>query len=530
MFDALPAHLCVLDGDGRILAVNAAWRRFAAENGGADCGVNEGGNYFGACGTAVGEEADHAASFAGRLREVIAGRSGHFEMEYPCHSPTEQRWFIASAVPLAGPGSARALVMHEPVTQRKRAEAVEREAQRLGTLGALAGGIAHDFNNVLGSILGNVHLAQASLASGAVPDPALADRLGQVERAALHARDLVRRILAFGRRQPRTPQCRDLRDLAAEAFELLRTNEPAGARTWLDTGDEALWVEVGAGEVQQVLVNLCTNAWRALPRDGGMVRLSLAAVRLDASDAAALGPGAGIGDYACCVVEDNGLGMDATTAGQAFEPFFTTHAADGGTGLGLALVQGAARAMGGGVRLRTAPGLGSRFEVLLPRVPAPLGVPATVPASDPARTSPPGAPAAGPLRVLLVDDDEVMGLTAQALLAARGHEVEFEPRATVALRRLADVPGFDVLVSDQRMPEMSGITLCRTAQGTRPGLPCVLISGFLPEAVREEAKAAGVREVVAKEEAFERLGDAVARAAAASRAQDSRATPGSSQA
>jgi CheY-like chemotaxis protein len=181
------------------------------------------------------------------------------------------------------------------------------------------------------------------------------------------------------------------------------------------------------------------------------------------------------------------------------------------------------------VRLRTAPGLGARFEVLLPRVSAPPADTSPAPKADPSPPAAPSAPVAGPLRVLLVDDDEVMGLTSQALLAARGHAVEFEPRATSALRRLAEEPAFDVLVSDQRMPEMSGIELCRAARVTRPGLPCVLISGFLPEAVRQEAQVAGVREVVAKEEAFERLGDAVARAAA-STAQDSRATPGSSQA
>jgi signal transduction histidine kinase/ActR/RegA family two-component response regulator len=538
VFNALPVHLCLLDGEGRILKVNEAWRRFARDNGGGEQHVAEGTSYLGACGTAVGAEAQDAGCFADGLREVLAGRIERFDQEYPCHSPTELRWFVASAYRVEGPGPVRALVSHEQVTLRKLAEAREREAQRLEALGTLAGGIAHDFNNVLGSILGNAHLAAQAMPG----DSTLPERLAQITRAALHARDLVRRILAFGRRQERAPVRRSLNDLVDEAFSLLAADTPPGVTMHLERAPEPMWVLVDAGEVQQVLVNLCTNAWRAVAARGGLVRVSLEPLELDASDAAALGPHVRPGQFVRCVVEDNGHGMDEATAARAFEPFFTTHGHDGGTGLGLAVVYGVAVALGGGVRLRTAPGSGSRFEVLLPLVAGPtLAAPSSFAGLD-AVPQPAAAPDPEPdpgtarrLRVLLVDDDEVMGLTAQAMLEAAGHSVTFEPSASAALARLAAADSasearFELLVSDHRMPEMSGIELCRAAMALRPGLPCVLVSGYLPEDTRRQAREVGVREIVAKEEAFERLAAAVQRAAAAAGLQDSRVTPGSSQA
>jgi signal transduction histidine kinase/CheY-like chemotaxis protein len=540
VFDALPSHACVLDAAGNILAVNAAWRRFGVDNGSADANsseascMNEGGNYFGACGSASGPELDQATSFANGLRAVVAGERERWELEYPCHSPTERRWFVASATRIDGPGPARVLVSHEPVTDRRLALARERESQRLEALGALAGGIAHDFNNVLGSILGNAHLALAAAADDAARAASLAEHLRHIQRAGLHARDLVRRILAFSRRQAREITTQNLPALLDEGIELLRANQPAAVAMTLTLPNATLWVSADAGEIQQVLMNLCTNAWQALHGRGGRVDIVLDRVELDSAAAAALGDSVATGGYARLVVEDNGCGMDEATAARIFEPFFTTRGHQQGTGLGLAVVQGLVRRIGGSISFESTLGKGTRFEVLLPLSAPPS--PTTDNASAPTENSQSRSEHAPAARVLLVDDDEVMGMTSAALLEAAGHCVRFQASALKALELLAEAPDrFDLLVSDHRMPEMSGLELCRSALLLRPELPCVLLSGWIADDTRTEALELGVRALVPKEDAFESLAPTVLRVLRQSPPQtanphDSRFTPSSSQA
>ena len=181
--DALPAHVCVLDADATVLWVNRAWREFSECNGGTEAKTGEGTNYMAVCGSACGARSEEAPSFAALLREVLQGRRSHFEMEYPCHSPTELRWFVAGAARIEGPGPGRVVVSHQSVTARRMADARERQAQRLEALGTLAGGIAHDFNNVLGAVLGHAAVlleatpaasAQALAASTALGSRSLA--------------------------------------------------------------------------------------------------------------------------------------------------------------------------------------------------------------------------------------------------------------------------------------------------------------------------------------------------------------------
>jgi signal transduction histidine kinase/CheY-like chemotaxis protein len=512
--DALPAHVCVLDGLGTVLWVNRAWRQFSASNNGSDAATGEGSNYLAVCSSATSTPPDETPSFAAQLRDVLAGRLTHFEIEYPCHSPAELRWFVASAALIEGPGPGRVVVSHQSVTARRLADARARERERMESLGALAGGIAHDFNNVLGAVLGHAELLlQAASAGSAEREP-----LQRIQRAALRGRDLVRRVLAFGRRAVAEAEPLALAPLVEETMALLSTSRPPGVRQALQLapGADALWVRGNATDLQQALMNLVQNAWLALQGQPGEVAVSL---RLAEEGCAEL------------QVADSGCGVPTALRQRIFEPFFTTRAIGEGTGLGLAQVRSTVTRMGGRIDVHSGVSAGSAFTITLPLVVAPAE-PATL---GPARKAVASAPAA---TLLLVDDDEVVGLAHEALLERAGHRVQRATSARDALRELErDGAGFGALVSDHAMPEMSGLELCRAARALRPSLPLLIVTGYISDALKGDAAALGAT-LLPKEEAFERLEATVsellqheaAPRSAVEDSQDKRDTPCSAQA
>ena len=397
---------------------------------------------------------------------------------------------------------AGALAMVTDITERRRAEealrqleAQLREAQKMEAIGVLAGGIAHDFNNVLAGILGNTALAMQDLPPG---NPAAAS-LEQIRKAGLRGRGLVQQILAFARRQPREVASCELRPLVEECIGLLRSTLPAGVT--LDTAltAEPLFVMADATQVEQVLMNLCTNAWHSLGGKPGRVAVALAAVDLDAAAARHLGAGLTPGAYARLRVEDNGRGMDAETRERIFEPFFTTKAVGEGTGLGLAVAHGIIAAHGGVIRVQTALGEGSVFEIYLPR---------SASGSAAERPQPLAIAHRGHGEsVLYVDDDEVMVVMVERLLERLGYVVTsvHDPARAIEMVRVAP-EAFDVVVTDLNMPGLSGLDVARALRRIRADLPLVISSGNLPDQLQHEARQAGVRALVHKQFTLEELG------------------------
>jgi signal transduction histidine kinase len=504
--EALPAQVCLLDADGTIVYVNRAWRRFAQANGGDPARTAIGCNYLQVCRAADGDGQDDAARFHAALEAVLAGDAEHRELEYPCHSPTELRWYCASVTRVPGGEAVRALVTHQPVTAQRLGEARRAEAQRLQLLASLSVGLAHDFNNVLGAVLGN-----AAMALDELPDahPA-AEATRRIDTAARRARELVRRMLALGRGEPQPPVLQPLRPLVEEAITLLRLGVPAGVTLRTALADEPLWARVDTTDLQQAMLNLAHNAWHALRgRADATVVVSLC--RHDASRV-------DIG------VEDNGCGMTPAVLARVFEPFFTTRPAGEGTGLGLAQVQACAARVGGTVHVASAPGQGSCFRLRLPLAAAPVAAAADTPnpvaaPPDPARAARtarasaadrPPAPtgrAAGP-RVLLVDDDEVVGLTLSVLLQRAGYRVHLLADPLAALDWLGQLPDAalpDLLITDHAMPALSGHELCRRVRQRWPALPLLLISGAITPDLAAGMARIGRSAVVAKEEASEHL-------------------------
>ena len=384
----------------------------------------------------------------------------------------------------------------------RRFEARLQEVQKMQSVGTLAGGIAHDFNNILGAILGNVTLARGDVG---VDHPALAS-LDEIHKSSVRARNLVQQILTFSRREPQQLLKLALQPVIAETHKLLFATLPAGVELVVTMTPQPVYALADANQLQQVLMNLCTNAWQALKASGGRIEVGLDVVNVDPAQSRRLGD-VTAGACAHLWVSDNGTGMDAATRARIFEPFFTTKPVGQGTGLGLSVVHGIVRAHRGAISVDSGPDQGSRFHLYFPCVePDPsLAVPAAQ-----APTEAPLVPGRGE-HVLYVDDDATMVIVAARLLERAGYRVSScaDARAAVDVVRLQ--PGdFDIVVTDFNMPEFSGLDVARAMALIRPNLPVVICSGYITEELREQARLAGVRSVLEKQNIFEALSGLVA--------------------
>jgi PAS domain S-box-containing protein len=394
------------------------------------------------------------------------------------------------------------------VTDRKHAEAERahlesqlRESQKMEAIGTLAGGIAHDFNNILGVIRGNVALAREDIG---VAHAATAS-LEQIDTASVRGRRLVQQILAYSRRQPQELTVRALRPLVTETMALMRSTLPAGVELELEVAESPLPVRADHTQMQQVLMNLCTNAWHALQGKGGRVTVGLRAVEL-ALDSPERPTRLPAGRYAHLRVADDGCGMDAATAARIFEPFFTTKPKGQGTGLGLSVVHGIVASHQGAITVQSSPGAGSTFDVYLPLVET-HSVPGDVsewgvlgPADDSGRSR----------HVVYVDDDEAMLLLVDRLLSRLGYRVTCFQDAREALQKLRrQGTGVDLVISDFNMPQCSGLDVADALAATRPGLPVVISTGYITEELLAAADCGRVHGLMQKENTVEDLGGVV---------------------
>jgi PAS domain S-box-containing protein len=381
-------------------------------------------------------------------------------------------------------------------------EAQLREVQKMESIGTLAGGIAHDFNNILGAILGNVALAREDVGPG---HPALAS-LTEIHKASVRARRLVQQILTFSRREPQELVTQPLRPVVEETYKLLRATLPARVELELTLADRPVHVLADATQVQQVLMNLCTNAWHALKEGAGHIGVGLAAVMLDAVATQRLG-GVSPGLYAHLWVSDSGVGMDAATRERIFEPFFTTKPVGQGTGLGLSVVHGILSAHHGAIAVDSEPGQGSTFHLYFPVVEPPSAAAVAMTGVAPA-----AALHGHGEHVLYVDDDETMVVMVERILERRGYRVSAYRNAHEAVEAVRDHPDdFDVVVTDFNMPDFSGMDVAHELTRIRPRLPVVICSGYITDELRDEARLAGVRGLLEKENTIEELGGLVGR-------------------
>jgi CheY-like chemotaxis protein len=308
----------------------------------------------------------------------------------------------------------------------------------------------------------------------------------------------VQKILAFSRMQPHALVNQPMRPLVEEAVVLLRSTLPSLVELELRLADTPLQVGADATNIQQILMNLCTNAWHAMRGGSGRIAIALNRVELGVEAARALGeipPGA----YAHLSVSDNGSGMTEATRVRVFEPFFTTKRVGEGTGLGLSVVHGIVVAHRGAIAVDSTPGRGSTFHLYFPLAPLPA-----IDAPDEAAA--PEAPRGQGEHVMYVDDDPAMLPMIESLLQRAGYRVTALDRPRDALARVRAEPTlFDLIVTDFNMPEMTGLDLAKELARIVPGLPVVISSGYLSDEMRAAAMRAGVRGVLQKEYSLEQL-------------------------
>jgi PAS domain S-box-containing protein len=398
------------------------------------------------------------------------------------------------------------------ITQRKRAEEAHRvqererekmqrqlqQAAKMEAIGRLAGGIAHDFNNILSAILGYGELAQSKLVEGS----AVRRHLDQVMHAGARGKGLVERILAFSRSGMGERVPLRVQSVVEETLELLTPSLPVDVRLerQLDAADTAV---VGdATQLHEVAMNLCTNAVHAMQHGGVLtVMLENAAV----GERRLLSHGTlGAGRYVRLSVSDTGSGIPPAVFDRMFDPFFTTKRVGAGTGLGLAVVHGIVADFGGAIDVTTQVGAGTTFTIWIPAADDEPRLPA-----EPVGEVPRGHGE----RVMVVDDERALAALAEETLAELGYQpVAFDSSVAALQAFRADPERFDLVVTDETMPDLTGTELAREIRHVRPDMSIILMSGYSGTQLTERAQAAGIIDVCRKPLVRRDIAQPVARA------------------
>lgn len=410
-------------------------------------------------------------------------------------------------IPFFGPdGQTRhVLAVLRDVTARKRAEAARREfeariaqSRKMEALGQLAGGVAHDFNNILTGILGFAEVIGRSTS-----DVSAAGFSAEIIQAANRARDLVRQILMFSRRQPAERRPVRVQDVAREALKLVQRAAPAAIQISASFPDDLPYILGDATQLHQVVMNLATNAVQAMGDAAGMLEVSAEGVDVT-SEFARRHPPLREGLHVRLAVRDTGPGIPRAVVDRLFEPFFTTKAPGLGTGLGLAVVHGVVQNHEGAIIVDSQPEVGTAFEVYLPAINAPSWT-GEVLVTEKAK------PAAG-RRILFVDDEASIARLAQVMLKNLGHTATPYGSPVDALTAFrADPQAFDIVITDLTMPGMTGVDLARSIRSVRDDIPIILSSGYADEVPEDTLRSLGIVEVLPKPFHMQSLGAAVGR-------------------
>jgi signal transduction histidine kinase len=472
VLDSMLAQIAVLDRNGKIIAVNDAWRRFAAERIGDKpeslSRTHVGSIYLDIWRSSFDVIESEAITVREGLRSLLRGERSSFTLEYSCRARDEKRWFLLSATPLKTEDGGAA-VSHLDITERLAMEEQLRQSHRLDAIGQLTGGVAHDFNNMLTVILGNAELLQEGLER----DVAHRELAEMIVGAANSAAELTKRLLAFARKQALNPIAVDSNQLITDMYPLLRRTLAANLEFEMVAESDVWQALVDPAQLENAVLNLCINARDAM-LGGGRLRIETKNVELD-EDYAAGHVDVKSGQYVSITVTDTGCGIAPDVLRRVFEPFFTTKDKGKGTGLGLAMVYGFIKQSDGHISIFSEPGQGTTVRMYLPRA---VG------------DSPHAAVATGAFRIihgtetiLLVEDDEQVRRFALSQLKSLGYNVLQAQNGVEAMELIERNERIDLLFTDVVMPGMSGRQLADSARRRRPGLRVLFTSGYNEDAI-----------------------------------------------
>jgi PAS domain S-box-containing protein len=372
------------------------------------------------------------------------------------------------------------------ITEHRKIEQQLIQAQKMEAIGVLAGGIAHDFNNILSGILGHCFLALQEVPEG----NGARFNLEHIDGAGKRAANLVQQLLAFSRRHQAVRRPVRINHVIDEVFHLIRASVPATIDVQCHMDDDAGTVMADATQLHQVVMNLCTNAVDALEGGTGTIQVELGNVDLVAGDPS-VGPDLSPGRYVRLDVADDGCGMDQRTLKHIFDPFFTTKEVGKGTGLGLSATHGIVSDHEGAIRIDTKRGKGTVFRLFFPRVEEPE----SEHHQDPSLAETPR----GTERILLVDDEKMIVQMTSSLLKRMGYQVEATTSSNTALSVFAKDPNkFDLVITDQIMPDLTGNDLAVKLMEISPDIPIILCTGYHEALSPETAQNLGIREVAFK--------------------------------
>ena len=412
-------------------------------------------------------------------RVALTGDSIHFEN----YSSDFQKHFEISAF---RPAPNQFAYSFADITDRKKAEQERllltdrlRQAQKMEAIGTLAGGIAHDFNNILSAILGYAEMAREDCLSGSVR---LRD-LDQVIQAGDRAKDLVKQILAFSRQAE--AQKIPMRPFAIvkESIKLLRSSIPTTIDIQQAIEPQTDLILADSIQIHQIIMNLCTNAYHAMEETGGTLSVSLKNGFLSQQDLVTVSH-VKPGKFVQLSIRDTGPGVTAGIQKRMFDPYFTTKDTGKGTGLGLAIVHGIVNSYGGFISCQSEIGVGTVFEISLPAI-----TETVIPEKVEIKLT-----SVGTERILLIDDESMLVEMSQAMLERLGYDVTVRMNSIEALTTFKNQPdAFDLVITDQTMPGMTGIDLARRMLQIRPNLPIILCTGYSNMISEEKIKSIGIK-------------------------------------
>ena len=345
------------------------------------------------------------------------------------------------------------------------------------------------FNNILSPIIGYVEMMLADIDPGHHTEQRNRERLQKVLDASNRARDLVTQILNFSRQSDDEPRPMQVQSILKEVLRLVAATLPATIEIHQEIDENCSLVVADPAKIHQITMNLITNAYHAMEDTGGQLRIALKDVYLEQSDVGFMAIEEG--HYVCLQISDTGIGMDKATIDRIFDPYFTTKEMGKGTGLGLAVAHGIVAKCGGGIEAESSPGKGSLFNIYLPVAQQINGI-----SQEPVATA---KISGGTETVLLVDDEPQIVELEKMMLENLGYRVEAQTSSPATLALFREKPlGYDLLITDMTMPELTGDKLAKEVLNIRPDMPVIICTGYSEKINDEKAKSIGAKALLMK--------------------------------